>query len=181
MKKVALIGALIVLIGAVPFVALANEPVKNEPGAPNPPPGAESEMMNDRPYSGAPDPTSRGEMRSPDCPPPLLKLADAKLDLSFEQQLKIMEIRQSFIRESQPLWFALEKNQIQLRRLWGEKILNQKVIEEKEVEVTLTRVKLRLLERRLMEQLNAVLTPEQQKRLQNFRPDPNQVRPIGPK
>ena len=175
MRKMGLIAiVLVILIVTVPFAALANEPVKNEQNPPsnNLPPGPGPELMVSRPQPGGPNPEPRPEMRKPECQPPCPPFGMADLNLTFDQQLKMLEIRQAFARESQPLRFIIEKDQLQLGQLWSEKTLNQKQIEEKETEVALTRVKIRLLERRLTEQLNVVLTPEQQKQLQNNRPGP---------
>ncbi len=176
MKKIGLISMiLIILIGAVPYVVFAaGEPGKNEQGSPGntPPSGPETELMNSRPQPGRFDPALWTEPGRPVCQAHLPPFAEADLNLTLEQQLKILEIRQAFAKESQPLRFIIEKDQLLLRRLWSEKILNQTLIEATETEVALTSVKLRLMKRHLHEQLNAVLTPEQQKQLQKKRPGP---------
>lgn len=98
----------------------------------------------------------------------------ARLNLTFEQQLKILEIRQAFETKSLPLRFEMEKINLELRRLWEANPLNQEAIEAKEKALVALKVQAITLSREVFAQLQSALTPEQQKQLQSepqFKPD----------
>ncbi|TCL76869.1 Spy/CpxP family protein refolding chaperone [Hydrogenispora ethanolica] len=156
MKKLGFILlTLALLVGSVSLAAVAKGPDAQTP----PPPGSQAQM--ERPEGPAPD------MERPKCGPRRGDWLD-RLNLSFEQQMKVLEIRQNFEKSVQPLHFLIQKNEIQLRQLWSEKKLDPKAIEGKELESAAARVKIRIAERAMLDQIHAVLAPEQQKQLQEL-------------
>lgn len=88
------------------------------------------------------------------------------LNLSWEQQQKLLEIRQDFQKETQPLRFELQKKQLELRQLWSAQTLNQKAIETKAKEIAGIRVQLAIKARAMQDKIKTILTAEQLKKLE---------------
>ncbi len=88
------------------------------------------------------------------------------LDLTPDQELKLLEIRQNFQKETQPLRFEIQKKQLELRQLWSAKSLNQNAIEAKEKEISGLRVQMVNKARVMREKMDKVLTAEQRKKLE---------------
>lgn len=89
----------------------------------------------------------------------------AELKLTVDQEKKILEIRQQFQKDTIDLRFEMQKKQLELRELWTAKPLNQSAIEAKTKEVTGLRVQMTNKAQTMFEKMKAVLTPEQQKKL----------------
>lgn len=88
------------------------------------------------------------------------------LNLSPEQQQKLLEIRQDYQRETQNLRFEMQKKQLELRQLWSASTLNRSAIEAKEKEVTGLRVQLVTKARAMQDKMKNILTAEQLKKLE---------------
>ena len=104
------------------------------------------------------------------------------LNLSWEQQQKILEIRQDFQKETQSLRFELQKKQLELRQLWSEQTLNQKAIETKAKEIAGIRVQLAVKARAMQDKIKTILTAEQLKKLEEsgFKRQPRPLPPRRP-
>lgn len=89
-----------------------------------------------------------------------------KLNLSPEQQQKLLEIRQDYQRETQTIRFEMQKKQLELRQLWSASTLNRSAIEAKEKEVTGLRVQLVTKARAMRDKMKNILTAEQLKKLE---------------
>ncbi len=92
-----------------------------------------------------------------------------ELKLTADQEQKLLEIRQEFQKDTQNIRFDMQKKQLELRQLWSQNPLSQTAIENKQKEVTGLRVQLVTKQRAMMEKLKAVLTPEQLKKIEDFR------------
>ena len=95
---------------------------------------------------------------------PRLLLKD--LNLSPEQQQKLLIIRQDYQKDTQTLRFEMQKKQLELRQLWSAQALNRNEIEAKEKEVASLRVQLVTKVRAMQEKMKGVLTPEQLKKFE---------------
>jgi len=123
--------------------------------------------------SGNPKPPMPGEQKEPMGPGPKPNGDQfAQLNLTVEQQKKMLEIRQNFEKEALPLRLEMEKTEFELRVLWDEKQLNQKAIEAKEKEKVDLKIQLTNLSRAMFDRVKSVLTPEQQKQFQMEEPRP---------
>ncbi|NLW47501.1 MAG: Spy/CpxP family protein refolding chaperone [Firmicutes bacterium] len=89
-----------------------------------------------------------------------------RLNLTPEQELKILRIRQDFQKETQPLRFEMQRKQLELRHLWAAKILDQSKIETKEKEVSGLRVQIINKARGMREKVENTLTAEQRSKLE---------------
>lgn len=87
------------------------------------------------------------------------------LNLTSEQQQKLLVIRQDFQKETQSLRFEMQKKQLELRELWSAKSLNQSAIESKEKEVTGLRIQMANKARTMQDRMKKVLTADQLKKL----------------
>lgn len=87
------------------------------------------------------------------------------LNLTSEQQQKLLTIRQDYQKDTQPLRFEMQKKQLELRQLWSAKSLNQSAIESKEKEVTGLRVQMANKVRTMQDKMKSVLTADQLKKL----------------
>jgi Spy/CpxP family protein refolding chaperone len=99
------------------------------------------------------------------------------LDLTFDQQQKILAIRQDFQKDTLSLRFDLQEKNLELRQLWEANPLNQTAIEAKTKEVTDLRVQMTTKAQAMHEKIKSVLTAEQLKKLndnnrQNYGPGP---------
>ncbi len=92
-----------------------------------------------------------------------------KLQLTADQEQKLLAIRQEFQKDTQSIRFDLEKKQLELGQLWGQNPLSQTALENKQKEITGLRVQLVTKQRAMLEKLKAVLTPEQLKKMEGFR------------
>lgn len=88
------------------------------------------------------------------------------LNLTPDQQQKILEIRQDFQKDTQTLRFEIQKIQLELRQLWSAQVLNQSQIEAKVKELTGLRVQLVTKARTMREEVKKVLTPDQLKKFE---------------
>jgi len=89
-----------------------------------------------------------------------------ELNLTPEQQQKILEIRQDFQKDTQSLRFEMQKKQLELRQLWSASTLNRSAIEAKAKEVTGLRVQLVTKARAMQDKIKTILTSEQLKKLE---------------
>ena len=85
------------------------------------------------------------------------------LNLTYDQELKLLDIRQQFQRETLDLRFAMQRKGLELRQLWSVKPLNQSAIEAKTKETTALRVQMATKSDELRAKMRTVVTPEQQK------------------
>ncbi|HHZ20138.1 MAG TPA: Spy/CpxP family protein refolding chaperone [Firmicutes bacterium] len=88
-----------------------------------------------------------------------------ELNLSYEQQEKILEIRQQHARETQPIRHDLQKKRLELKKLWAAKNPNQNAIIAKKQQIVALEVQLQFKKRAMREEINKVLTTEQLKKL----------------
>ena len=95
-------------------------------------------------------------------------LYNNSLNLTADQQQKILAIQQDFQRDTQPLRFELQKKHLELRQLWTAKPLNQSAIEAKNKEVIAIKVQLVTKAQAMFDKIKSILTPEQQKQLGDF-------------
>ena len=95
------------------------------------------------------------------------KFGPGGLDLTIEQQQKILSLKQTFQKDTANLHFDLQKKNLELRQLWEAKTLDLNAINAKTNEINALKVQLIPKQRDLMEKIKAVLTPEQQKQLNN--------------
>lgn len=96
------------------------------------------------------------------------------LELTWEQQQKLLAIRQDFQKETQPLRFEIQRKQLELRQLWSAQTLNQSAIENKTKEIAGLRVQMVKKARAMQERMKSILTAEQRRKWEeNFsRPNP---------
>lgn len=93
----------------------------------------------------------------------------AQLNLTAEQQKKMLEIQQNFRNDNKSLMIDMQKVQLQLQQLWGENPLNQPAIEAKDKEFISLRIQLVTKSRAMIQQIiNSVLTPEQRGKFQSI-------------
>ncbi len=83
------------------------------------------------------------------------------LNLSLEQQQKIMVIRQQFENDTLSIKNDLRVKEKELRLLWAADPLNQSAIDNKTKEVNSLRIQLITKRRAMFAQMKAILTPEQ--------------------
>ena len=93
------------------------------------------------------------------------------LDLTPEQQLKILDIRRDFEKDTMTLRFEMERKNLELQQLWAAEPLDQKAIETKTQEIAGLRVQLTNKSQTMQEQMKKVLTEEQLKKLDEKKPD----------
>lgn len=89
------------------------------------------------------------------------------LNLTPEQEQKILRIRQDFQKETQPLRFEMQRKQLELRHLWSAKTLDQNKIEIKEKEVTGLKVQIVNKARAMREKVENTLTAEQRSKIED--------------
>ncbi len=88
------------------------------------------------------------------------------LNLTPEQEQKMLVIRQDFQKETQPLRFEIQKKQLELRQLWSAEKLNQGAIEAKEKEIAGLRVQMVNKARAMQDKMKSALTAEERKKLE---------------
>ena len=86
------------------------------------------------------------------------------LDLTPDQQQKILVIQQDFQKETLSLRFEMQKKNMELRQLWAAKPLNQAAIDPKTKEITALNVQLTTKAQAMQEKIKSVLIPEQLKK-----------------
>jgi Spy/CpxP family protein refolding chaperone len=87
------------------------------------------------------------------------------LNLTIEQQQKLIAIQQQFQLDTLDLRFAIQLKNIELRELWSAKPLDQEAIETKTKEIAGLRVQFVNKGQAMKEAMKSVLTAEQQKQL----------------
>lgn len=95
------------------------------------------------------------------------------LELTPEQQQKLLAIRQEFQKETQPLRFEIQRKQLELRQLWSAQMLNQSAIEAKTKEVAGLRVQMVKKSRAMQEKMKSILTAEQRRKWEENLSQPN--------
>lgn len=95
------------------------------------------------------------------------------LELTPEQQQKLLAIRQDFQKETQPLRFELQRKQLELRQLWSAQTLNQSAIEAKTKEIAGIRVQMVKKARTMQEKMKSILTAEQRRKWEENFSQPN--------
>ncbi|TCL73346.1 Spy/CpxP family protein refolding chaperone [Hydrogenispora ethanolica] len=88
------------------------------------------------------------------------------LNLSPEQQEKLLAIRQDFEKATLDLRFDLQRKQLELRKLWAANPLDQNAIETQSKAVAALRVQMVTQSRAMFEKVKSVLTPAQLKQLE---------------
>ncbi len=91
------------------------------------------------------------------------------LNLTLEQRQKLLTIRYEFQKDTLETRYNLQTKQMELRKLWAAKTLDQEAIAQTTKEVTDLRIQLVTKTRAMFEQVKTVLTPEQQKKLEQMR------------
>lgn len=92
----------------------------------------------------------------------------SKLNLTPEQEQKLLEIRQRHAREILPLRQELQKKRLELNRLWEAEKPNATAIERKMIEMVPLQVKMRMKAMTMRDEIRAILTPEQQEQFDAF-------------
>lgn len=87
------------------------------------------------------------------------------LNLTIEQQQKLLAIQQQFQLDTLDLCFAIQLKNIELKELWSTKPLDQEAIETKTKEIAGLKVQFVNKGQAMKEAIKSVLTEEQQKRL----------------
>lgn len=88
------------------------------------------------------------------------------LNLTNEQQQKILIIRQEFERDTLNLRQEMQKKRPELQKLWWADTLNQAAIDAKTKEMNTLRIQLKQKSRDMFNKVKAILTPEQLKQLE---------------
>ncbi|HHV63214.1 MAG TPA: periplasmic heavy metal sensor [Firmicutes bacterium] len=91
------------------------------------------------------------------------------LGLTADQQQQLLKLRQDFIARTQDLRFQIQQKMLELRQLWSQTPPNEQKISAKTAEVTSLRVRLANEAKALSDAMKNVLTPEQQKKLDEAR------------
>lgn len=86
-----------------------------------------------------------------------------KLNLTNAQQLQILQIRQSFERDTLPERQELQTKRLELRQLKAAKPVNQNLVDTKTKEIEAIKTQLTAKSKEMHEKIPSVLTPEQQK------------------
>ncbi|MGE5583171.1 MAG: Spy/CpxP family protein refolding chaperone [Bacillota bacterium] len=88
-----------------------------------------------------------------------------RLNLSFEQQQKLLEIRQDFAKETLTLRFDLQKKRLELRQLKAADPVNQEAVDAKTKDIQKLQDQLQTKAKAMREKMKAVLTADQLKQL----------------
>ena len=91
------------------------------------------------------------------------------LNLTPEQQQKLLEIRQAFQRDALPLQQHMQRTRLELKQLWTAQSLDQSQIQAKTKESTDLRIQLVQKRRDMLAKIKTVLTPDQLKTLEKYR------------
>ncbi|MCL6589503.1 MAG: periplasmic heavy metal sensor [Firmicutes bacterium] len=90
------------------------------------------------------------------------------LNLTADQQSKILAVQQDFQKETLPLRQDLQKKKLELRQLWDAEQLNQAAIDAKNKEITAIQIQLVQKSRAMMEKVKKLLTADQLKQWESF-------------
>jgi Spy/CpxP family protein refolding chaperone len=85
------------------------------------------------------------------------------LNLTPEQEEKLLTIHQDFQKDTQTLRFDWQKKNLELRQLWATKPLKQEAIDAKAKEVAAIQVKMTAKIQEMQDKIKGVLTVEQLK------------------
>lgn len=88
------------------------------------------------------------------------------LNLTNDQQQKVLAIRQEFERDTLNLRQDMRKKRQELQKLWSAEPLNQATIDAKTKEMNTLRIQLTQKSKEMFNKIKAVLTPEQLKQLE---------------
>jgi Spy/CpxP family protein refolding chaperone len=91
------------------------------------------------------------------------------LNLTADQQLKLLEIRQAFQKEALPLQQQMQRARLALKQLWAAQTLDQSQIQAKVKETTDLRIQLLQKRREMLVKVKTVLTADQLKLLEKDR------------
>ncbi len=92
------------------------------------------------------------------------------LELTPEQQEKILQIKQQLEKETLELRHQLQQLHFELRRLWGAEHPDQTAIQQKLSEMVPLRIELRKKNQQARAALENILTPEQLEKLKSSQP-----------
>ncbi len=98
------------------------------------------------------------------------------LNLSDDQQQKLLVIRQDFQKNTLGIRQKLELTRFELKKLWKAQPLDSSKINAQVKIATDLQIQLVQKRREMSEKAKAVLTPEQQKNLENYRNHKDQTR-----
>ncbi|HEX3048034.1 MAG TPA: periplasmic heavy metal sensor, partial [Bacillota bacterium] len=90
------------------------------------------------------------------------------LNLTADQQSKVLAIQQGFQKDTLSLRQDLQKKNMELRQLWNADQLNQTAIDARNHEITTLQIQLVQKSKAMMEQVKKLLTADQLKQLENF-------------
>lgn len=95
-----------------------------------------------------------------------------ELNLTLEQQQKILNIRQDFEKDSLILRNDLGKKRDELHQLWTAQTLNQNAIDSKSKEINSLRIQMVAKMKAMQEKIKKVLSADQLKKLEDFQKMP---------
>jgi len=90
------------------------------------------------------------------------------LNLTPEQQQKLLDIRQTFQRDTLPIRQHMQRTRLELKQLWAAPQLDQSQIQGKVKEKTDLQIQLVQKRRDLAAKIKAVLTPDQLKTFEKY-------------
>jgi Spy/CpxP family protein refolding chaperone len=90
------------------------------------------------------------------------------LNLTADQQSKILAIQQDFQKETLSLRQEMQKKHLELRQLWNADPINQNAIDAKNKEITTLQIQMTQKSKAMLEKVKKVLTAEQIKQLESF-------------
>ena len=87
------------------------------------------------------------------------------LNLTPDQQQKMLTLRQEFQKDTMDLRFALQQKRLELRQLWSANPPSQNAIDAKTKEVNALRIQMIAKTQTFKDKVKTILTPEQLKHL----------------
>ena len=91
------------------------------------------------------------------------------LNLTVEQQQKIMTIRQDFEKDTLALRNDMQKKSSELRQLWKADPLNQTAIDSKTKEINTLKIQMVTKMRAMRDKMKGILTADQLKKVNDFK------------
>ena len=91
------------------------------------------------------------------------------LNLTLDQQQKIMTIRQDFEKDTLTIRNDMQKKNSELRQLWKANPLDQTAIDSKTKEINTIKIQMITKMRVMREKMKAVLTADQLKKINDFK------------
>jgi Spy/CpxP family protein refolding chaperone len=91
------------------------------------------------------------------------------LNLTNDQQQKVLAIRQEFEKDTLSLRQDMRKKRQELRQLWSAETLNQAAIDAKTKEMNTLRIQFVQESKEMFHKVKAILTPEQLKQLESLK------------